>query len=150
MVGLKNKGGWIKVLEAFIAVLIIGGVLILVVNQSDGGQGNEISSEVYEDQAAMLNAVQFNDTLRNSIIGISEASLPMDTDNSGFPSDVGTKLEEKNPGYLDCKAKVCLLAQECIIENTAAANIYVSQAAIFANLQTYSPRKLVLSCTVIA
>ena len=146
---MNNKRGWIKVLEAFIAVLIIGGVILLTVSQNDGNQNAGISSGVYEDQKAMLNALQFNDTLRASVLGINEASLPIEIGNSGFPADVEAKLEEKNPGYLSCRAKICLLEQECLIENTASSDVYVSQATIFANLQTYSPRKFVLSCVVL-
>jgi len=145
---MVGKRGWIRVVEAFVAVLLIGGVILLSIGQDDGEQSTEISSGVYEDQMTMLGAVQSNDTLRNSIIGISEASLPLDTDDSGFPQNVEAKLEEKNPGYMTCDAKICLLEQECLIENTDSSDVYVSQAAIFSNLQTYSPRKLVLSCVL--
>jgi len=146
---IKNKRGWIRVVEAFVAVLLIGGVIILAVSQNDDGQDAEISAGVYEDQASMLNAVQSNDTLRNSILGINGTILPLGINDSGFPADVNAKLEEKNPGYLLCDAKICLLEQECVIENTASSDVYASQATIFANLQKYSPRKLVLSCVVL-
>src|SRR3972149_8332461 len=131
---IKNKRGWIRVVEAFVAVLLIGGVIILAVSQNDDGQDAEISAGVYEDQASMLNAVQSNETLRNSILGINGTILPLGINDSGFPADVNAKLEEKNPGYLLCDAKICLLEQECVIENTASSDVYASQATIFANL----------------
>jgi len=32
---IKNKGGWIKVVEAFVAVLLIGAVLLIIINQNE-------------------------------------------------------------------------------------------------------------------
>ena len=144
----RDKRGWIKIVEAFFSVLLIGGIIIVAVGLYDESENPDISSGVFEDEMAMLKAVQLNDDLRASILGIAEGSLPLSMDDTGFPEDVKTELGQKNPGYLICDAKICEIEQECLISNTASADIYVSQATIFANLETYNPRKLVLSCVV--
>ena len=144
---VAGKGGWIKVVEAFFSILLMGGALIMVINQN-AGNDEDISSGVYKDELAMLRAVQLNDSLRASILGISDANLPLSLNDQEFPSDVKAKIEEKIPSYLACDAKICKIDQECALEDTALANIYASKAAIFANLTAYNPRKLVLSCVL--
>jgi hypothetical protein len=144
---VSDKRGWIKVVEAFFAVVLIGAVLILVIEGNAESDG-DISSGIYKDELAMLRAVQLNDSLRASVLGISDASLPLSLNDLEFPSDVRAKTEEKKPSYLICNAKICEIDQECAIENAADANIYVSKATIFANLTVYNPRKIVLSCAL--
>ena len=143
----SDKRGWIKVVEAFVAILIIGAALILIIEQNIGSD-EDISSGIYKDEMAMLRAVQLNDNLRTSILGISDESLPLILDDTLFPADVRAKIQNERPSYLICNAKICKIDQECTIENSAAANIYVSKAAIFANLIKYNPRKLVISCVL--
>lgn len=145
---INNKKGWIKVVEAFVAVLLIGGVIILILN-SDSGTDDNIYSKVYSDEKAMLRAVELDNALRTSILEISDSSLPVSLNDSAFPQNVKTKLEQKNPGYLLCDAKICDIEQECLITNTESKDIYSTYTAIFANLQKYNPRKIVLSCTII-
>jgi hypothetical protein len=146
---IKNKGGWIKVVEAFTAVLLIGGVLILILNQNNEVNSGDISSKIYDDEKAILRAVELDDALRTSILGISDSSLPLIMNDTGFPQNVKAKIEQKNPGYLICDAKICKMGQECVITNTASIEVYSTYTIIFANYQTYNPRKLVLSCVLI-
>jgi hypothetical protein len=142
-----GKKGWIELVEAFIAILLIGGVMLIFVNQ-ESGNSSDVSSNVYRDEIAMLRAVETNDSLRSDILGISQGSLPAVMGDSAFPESVKAMLDEKNPGYLTCDAKICGINDECEIENAAKADIYTRQATIFADLDTYSPRKLVISCTL--
>lgn len=146
---MKNKRGWIKVVEAFTAVLLIGGVIILILNQNNGWNNGDISSKIYDDEKAMLRSVELDDALRASILGISDSSLPLSINESSFPQNVKTKIEQKNPGYLICDAKICKMEQECLITNTGSTEIYSTYIMIFANYQRYNPRKIVLSCVLI-
>ena len=141
----KSRRGWVRVVEAFLAILLIGTIIILVIEQNSGG--DNISSLVYQDQLAMLRTVQLNDTLRSSVIRAT--AIPVSTDDANFPADVEAALNNKNPGYLICKAKICSISTECLIENNADTNIYNAQAAVFADFEDYNPRRLVLSCVLI-
>jgi len=144
-----NKKGWIKVVEAFMAVLLIGGVIIVIINSNSEVNSEDISSKVYKDEKAMLRAVELDDSCRTSIFSLSDSNLPASLNGSAFPQNVKTKLEQKNPGYLICVAKICKISEECVITNTQSKEVYSTYSVIFANLQTYNPRKIVLSCTVI-
>jgi len=124
--------------------LIIGVIILIVADQNSGGE--DVSQGIYQDELAMLRAVQLNDSLREDVVELS--SLPVSTDDSGFPSAVEAKLNERNPGYLDCKAKICAMSAECVIPNENDEDIYVSQITIFSDLQKYDPKKLILSCVI--
>ena len=141
---IKGKAGWIRMIEAFVAILIIGGVILVIINSQN--ESKDVSIYVYEDEMMMLQAVQLNESLRTSVLNIDYANLPVDSENSGFPADVNATLERENPGYLKCKAQICWIEDDCVIENNAAADIYTNQIIIFANLEIYSPRKITLSC----
>ena len=68
---LSQRKGWIKVVEAFFAILLIGGAILIIINQNASSNEN-ISSGIYEDELAILRAVQLNDTLRANILGLGE------------------------------------------------------------------------------
>ena len=89
----KSRRGWVRVVEAFLAILLIGTIIILVIEQNSGG--DDISSLVYQDQLAMLRTVQLNDTLRSSVIRAT--AIPVSTDDANFPADVEAALNNKNP-----------------------------------------------------
>ena len=129
------------------AILLIGGVIILAIN-SNAGDSDDISSEVYENELSILRAVQLNESLRASILGLNDNNLPLDSNNSLFPQNVKTKIEEKIPAYLMCSSRICKINQECIPDYSSSSNIYTSQVTIFANLQINNPRKLAISCSL--
>jgi hypothetical protein len=143
---IKNKGGWIKVVEAFVAVLLIGAVLLIIINQNE--ENKDISSQAYNDEMMMLRAIELNNDLRTGILEIDDNALPISSDNSGFPLEIKAKIEEKKPSYLACNMKICKIEQECFINNDASSDVYTNQITIFANLEKYNPRKLVISCVL--
>ena len=142
---LNQRKGWIKVVEAFFAILIIGGVILIVVSQ-DSDNNEDISTNVYGDELAILRAVQLNDSLRNSVLGINDGSLPLELTDAAFPSNVEAKINEKIPSYLTCGVKICAVEQRCLPDYSSVADTYTSQVTIFANLTKNNPRKLVISC----
>ena len=142
---LNSKGGWIRVVEAFFAILLIGAVIILAIN-SNAGNSEDIASKVYENELSILRAVQLNESLRASILNLNDNNLPLDLNDSLFPQDVRAKIEEKIPTYLMCGARICKINYECVPDYSSSSNIYTSQVTIFANLQINNPRKLAISC----
>ncbi|MBD3247200.1 hypothetical protein GF378_01110, partial [Candidatus Pacearchaeota archaeon] len=53
----KDKRGWIRIIEAFIAVLLVAGALLIVINQGYIGKA-DISEQVYEVQLAILREIE--------------------------------------------------------------------------------------------
>ena len=66
---INNKRGWIKIVEAFIAVLLITGVLLVIINKGYIGK-QDISSKVRETLTAILREIQLDKDARTEVLGI--------------------------------------------------------------------------------
>jgi hypothetical protein len=134
---VKNKRGWMKIVEATLAVLIISGVLIAVYS-SQPKQG-DFSKEVANFQKQIL--MDFS----------SQTNLRLNVLNSDDPADY---LELKNyvankiPSYLNFSLKICDLTdppQPCKNDdyvNTIDKNVYVDEIIISAEIGQYEPKKV--------
>ena len=141
---VKNKKGWTRIVEAFVAILLIVIVLVLVINDQDNGN-QTVAQKIYSEELSILKEIQLDSSLRTEILGATD--LPINwTDFEGDLPNVKTKIDEKIPSYLYCVASLCLLDDLCTIEEDITSDIYVQQISIKANLNTYSPRKLKLFC----
>ncbi|MCK5043827.1 hypothetical protein KAR52_02395 [Candidatus Pacearchaeota archaeon] len=142
---IKNKKGWIKIVEAFVAVLLVTGVILISINQGYIGQ-KDISSEVYEMELSILREIELNDTLRNYILNVIE--LPANWDDESFPQEVKNKINARTPNYLNCEGKICEISDTCDIEKYFDKNIYAQSVTITTTLTQEEPkyRKLKLFC----
>ncbi len=147
---LKGKKGWIRIVEASVAILFLAGVMLLVLNQGriEIGEG-VFEAEVHEKQISILRGVQLNESLRSDII---EADVSSDViwEDASFPQSVKTYIEN-NKGGLNCKANICSISSECTLRNPEETNIYSESAFISVTTTQspspgYNPRKLKLFC----
>ena len=76
MRNIKNKRGWIKMVEAFIAIILITIVLLLVLNQTKF-QEKTLTERIYEEEIEILRIIQLDETLREDIMGVSFNDLPI-------------------------------------------------------------------------
>ena len=150
---IKNKRGWIRIVEAFVAVLIIAGVLLVVINKGYIGK-TDISQKVYDSQLSILREIELDDTLRQSIITavIDEENGLEETSTTHLPQNINDKIDSRTPDYLSCKAKICALDKICnlaiIPDKAKEKDIYTQSVAISATLTNYNPRQLKLFCWV--
>ena len=143
---MRNKRGWIRIVEAVIALFLITGVLLIVIDKGYIGK-KDISSEMYKVQLSILREIQIDDNLRTSILNISAENLPAD---ENVPQAVVDKVNERKPDYIDCKVRVCKLGEVCSLDiypqEAVGKDIYAQSVAITAILTEYSPRQLKLFC----
>ena len=141
---IKNKKGWLKIAEAFVAILLIAGIVLIVINRGSNQQSEDASSLVKDVETGILRKVQLNEALRTEILGTSgEVNWAM------FPTQApNTKatIENNIPAYLSCEAKICNPSGPCSLAGTQNKNIYVESAMITSTLSTFKPRMLKLSC----
>ena len=134
----KNRKGWIRIVEAFVAILLIAGVFLIVVNK---GQIEKVdaSPKIHDVEVGILREIQLDNNLRNEILSINEDSLPIEW--SGFP-------EEKIPNYLNCTAEICKVGDLCILEGYPDKEVYSESVIITTTLQVleFDPRVLKLFC----
>tara|TARA_Y100000034_G_scaffold122656_1_gene168398 strand:+ start:6285 stop:6710 length:426 start_codon:yes stop_codon:yes gene_type:complete len=137
-----EKKGWVKIVEAFIALLLIASVLIIVIDKGYITK-KDISSKVYETELSILREIELDDNLREDILNIN---LPMNWENESFPQEVKNRVNERTPSYLECKTKICELDKICALDKYPNKDIYAQSVVISANLEIYSPRQLKLFC----
>lgn len=140
---MKNKHGWIRVVEAFVAVLIITG-LVLVLLDEGYIKKNDPSEEVYKLENSILRDIQNNDTIRQEILS---ATVPVNTSSPSFPILTNQTIKTKIPEFLICAASICEIEDSCIMTITTDKNIYSRSVAITTDSNyNFNPRKLVLFC----
>lgn len=151
MIKRGNKQGWIRIVEAFIAVLLVTGVLLIFINKGYLGQGkSDYSEKIYNAQISVLREIQLDSTLRTKIL--EYGSIPVSSSEPGFPPEVLNKINERinEYQYLDCTASICELDKICpqLYTTNKEKNIYAQAVAISAepNIETFSPRQLKLFC----
>jgi hypothetical protein len=134
---VKNKRGWIRIVEAFIAVLLIAGVLLFVINKGYIGK-RDISEQVYTVQLAVLREIELDDTLRTQVL---EADI-----EGEVPQDIEDKVEDRIPDYLTCEAKICELDSVCALDSFIEKDVYAQPVAIATQGDNPEMRQLKLFC----
>jgi len=134
------KRGWIRIVEAFVAILLITGVILVILDKGYIGK-SDISKEVYTQQEAILREIQLNDTLRGKILGAN----PLPVNWSNMPVFVQGKINEM-PNYLECEAEICAINDNCLISKTIEKDIYVRSVAITSSQGSYDARQLKMFC----
>jgi len=141
----KNRHGWIRIIEAFVAILLITGVLLIVINKGYIGK-NDISLKVYKVEFSILREIQSDSELRYSIL--EAVNPPINWDDDNFPLNVKNKILNRVPNYLNCEAKICEIEETCVLDKEFDKDVYAQAGIITATLETYDPRQLKLFCWV--
>jgi len=124
MVG-KERKAWIRIIEAFLAIMLIASSLIIILNNQDFGDKDEI----YELQREIVNIINKNDELRSDIVD-------GDTDN------VNQKIQEILPSGLDFSTCVTNINDICSVNVPANKEVYTTEMIISSTLTQYNPKKL--------
>ena len=138
---MVNKKAWIRIIEAFVGILLIASVLIIVLN-NDSSKTKDISSEIYENQVGILTEIELDSSLRNEILLFE--NLPIEW--SGFSELLRNKINEKKLDYLICVGKICAIGESCELDSYESKDVYVKSVIISANSEGHNPRQLKLFC----
>ncbi len=136
----KNNRGWIRIVEALTAILLIAVVVLIVINQNQRGDEG-LSIRIQNSERAVLREIQLNSTLREDIVATS-GTVEWDS----FPIDVKNKIEAKSPSWLNCTAKICNQEDLCSLSESNEENVYAESVIISATIDTYEPRQLKMFC----
>lgn len=143
---IKSKGGWIKLVEVFIAILLLAGVLFIISDKTSSDK-KTFQTEMSQKEIAILRDIELNDTLRTEILNVNPESLPVEWNNfdSGLPN-VKNRIIELTPVNINCQAKLCPANNICTLADDSGKEIYAESVFISANINIYSPRELKLFC----
>jgi hypothetical protein len=141
-----NQRGWLRVVEAVFAVLLVGGVLLFLISQNQDSSSN-LSEEFYNSQLNILRHIEQDFSLRQEIL-----NLNIQDDGSFLvPLSVKDYINSSLPFGYSCESKICLLNQVCNLEPSFfidKGEIFSQGVAITANREIYSPKQLKLFCWV--
>ncbi len=126
--GKKNKKGWIRIVEAFISVLIVASVLITI---SSRIPKQDRAENMHDMQRSILEQVSSNETLRAEIL---------ENDKTKIESFIENNL----PVYLNSTIRICEISEVCGMPFYVEKEVYADEILISANLTKFSPKKLKL------
>ncbi len=138
---LVNKKGWIKVVEAFMAIVFLLGfvMIVLMVYNSSEKDANSLQ----KNNLVILNAIETQNNLRSEVFS---ASLPSYSNDSGFSPVLKSYLVNNSLYGENCSLYICSQTDICNFNENVAGNVYSSEVLLFANSSSYSPRKLKIFC----
>jgi len=123
-----NKKGWMKVLEAVIAITLLIGVLIYIMSTS--ASRKDISGNVYEKEKFILDTISKDDVLRNDIINNNNAN-------------VNNTITNMIPVTWDFETMICPLDDVCSgVRRPLDKDVYSSEIVVTTNKINYNPKKL--------
>ena len=125
---MRNKKAWLRIIEAFIAILIVASVLLFTITKAPKPDRTE---EIHKMQRSILEQVASNDALREEIIK-NDA-----TNTSSFINFIVDKKWE-------VRIKICEIVDICKMDDYVEKEIYVDEILISSTLQEYQPKKLKL------
>lgn len=140
-----EKKGWIRIVEAFTAIILITGILLIMFSK-DINKEESPSKRIFEQEQGILRHIELNNSLREEILSFNVDDLPVSLND--FSDILKNSINEKTPSYLSCDAKICKLGGECFSEDESSNDIYVQKAIISSSLSSYSPRELTLFCSM--
>lgn len=142
-----NKRGWLRIVEAFIAILLIVGVLLVIINQGYI-ERIDVSSKIYDEEISVLREIELNKTLRDEVLNAEPLPVNWEDFEARGLENVKNKINNDIESYLECKAKICEIGADCELDEEDYPNesVYVRSVIISANLTKYAPRQLRLFC----
>jgi hypothetical protein len=144
----KNKKGWITLVEVFLSILLLAGVLLVVATQSSSNSNkSNLQTQISGEEIAILRDIELNNVMRTEIVNVDSDSLPLEWEDFGSGlQDVMNRIAELAPKNFNCQAKLCLINEDCILNNPPEGDVYAKSVIISSDLDTYSPRELKLFC----
>ncbi|MEN9625806.1 MAG: hypothetical protein RL557_134 [archaeon] len=121
-----NTKGWIIIVEAFIAVLIVSTALLFILKE-DVPQG--ISAEMHEQQRAILEIISNDDTMRTEALNRQQTTI-------------GPFIRSTLPDSFDYVLTLCDSNQICNQGIPTDRDVFVSETILSADHDSFPGKKL--------
>jgi len=124
----KDIKAWLRIVEAFIAILIIIGIVLTILSKQSPGAN--ISESVYEKQRNILNIISKNNGLRVYVL-------------AGNNVEINNVIDDMIPVSWNYATEICELDSICNSASTPNdKEVYTTEVVITSTLTQYSPKKL--------
>lgn len=121
---LDDKRGWMRIVEAFIAVMLIMTVMLVVIGNQRAGMNTV--DEIQIKEKSILSLVTSDDTLRSEIL-------------SGLMSGTNDKVKQLVPVGYNYTIRLCTINDICGLNFTLPGDVYSEETLVVANLTYYNP-----------
>jgi len=139
---MKNKRGWIKVVEAVVAIVLLSAVVLIVIGDLNTGE-SDFSTRIHDLEVSILREIQLDYTLREWTVNTTEE---VEGDDAGFPISIKAKITSETPSDLTCEAKICVPGSSCLLASPPDGNVYSEGVIITSTINVYNPRVLKIFC----
>ncbi len=123
---LKDKGGFLRVLEAVIAVLLVAGAVTIILVKNV--QVDDNSETVKQIQQIILEEISTNPELRTAVLRGNTADINL----------LNTTIKNLMPPEYNYEFTVCLLDEICTLSNSPGyytkGDIYADEVSVAATL----------------
>jgi hypothetical protein len=123
----KDIKAWIRIIEAFLAILIVLGAVLVIMSRQP--QRADIGEDIYEKQESILRIISDNETLRQDIL-------------SGDNSRVNSEISAMIPSSWAFSTAICPANEICNAEIPFDREIYSREVLINSDLLRYDFKKL--------
>jgi hypothetical protein len=132
---VKNKRGWITILEATIAVMLVSGVLVVVYIQQ-GSDDSSFEDYIFSLQKQILSDVSMRSDLRTLVLEENETALNVFVD-SKVPSAYRHSIKVCR---LESLSNFCKLNSTEVVE-TQGKDIFAEEIVVSSELNSTDPSK---------
>lgn len=122
---MKNKKGWIKIVEAFMAVIILASVMLTIYAKQPTRTMNQ---EIIKIEDSILNEISQNEVLRQNVLDENEISITL-------------FIQSKIPVNLNFTARICQIDDICGLD-VYRKEVYARERIISSTLKEFAPKKL--------
>lgn len=136
---MKNKRGFIKIVEAFIAVLLVAGVLLFVVSRNTNVL-DSTQTRIDEIEKSILLEVSQNSNYRDNILAVNDEQELNQNSADGL-GEIWRTVDIRVPDELDFRIKICKLENICALDNYPEKDVYTRAVSITSNITTYHPKQ---------
>lgn len=129
---MVNKKGWLRILEAGIAILLIFGVVLIIATQ----RGTKVSSQDFtQETKSILEEIAKNNSLRSQVLKYDLTQSETSSSNAQILSNLRTFIGSRiRQTYLEFEIKICDPSKNCYLDPYPdTENIYTSDRIISTN-----------------
>ncbi len=120
----KGKQAWLRIVEAFIAVLLVMTVMLVVMSRNQPSISS--ADEIGKLQTYTLDYVANDELLRGQVL-------------SGNLSGADEKVKSVIPQNYNYSLRICNYSEVCALGFNVPGEIYSKETVLFANLTYYNP-----------
>lgn len=132
---VANKKGWMRILEATIAVMLISGVLVIIYTKQPSKEEDK-NAYLTDLQKRILKDISTQSNLRNLVLNENITELEKE-------------VERHLPSTIRYSLRICDLSKPCKLNETTfketlSKDVLAEGTIISTNLIKYSPKKVML------